>query len=44
MNKEIYAMDLDEEEKIANEIDEEENDMANIPDDDDADDSDYDYD
>lgn len=44
MNKEIYAMDLEEEEKIANEIDEEENDMANIPDDDDAGDSDYDYD
>jgi hypothetical protein len=40
MNKEIYMMDLEEKMKADEEIDAEENNMDNIPDDDD---SDYDY-
>tara|TARA_B100001093_G_C26848807_1_gene1024112 strand:- start:115 stop:4338 length:4224 start_codon:yes stop_codon:yes gene_type:complete len=42
MNKEIYKMDFDEQEKIDKEIEDEELGMSNIPDDDDAD-SDYEY-
>ena len=34
MNKEIYMMDLEEKMKIDKEIDDEENNMDNIPDDD----------
>jgi len=42
MNKEIYMMDLEEQLKTEQEIEDEENDMDNIPDDDNMD-SDYDY-
>ena len=42
MNKEIYMMDLEEKMKIDKDIEYEENNMDNIPDDDDMD-SDYEY-
>ena len=42
MNKEIYKIDMEEQEKIDKEIDNEEYSMSNIPDDDDAD-SEYEY-
>ena len=43
MNKEIYKMDIEEEMAVAQEIEDEEYNMNNIPDDDDYD-SDYEYD